>query len=58
MQMGRNRLYYANIDQVKTKGYDRPYRADGRPVWLVGLSFDRETRQLADAKVEPLAVKQ
>ena len=44
----------AALDQVRKKGYDAPYRADGRPVWLVGLSFDRETRQLADAKAERL----
>ena len=39
----------AAIAQVKAKGYDAPYRADARPVWLIGLSFDPETRQLADA---------
>ena len=42
----------AALEQVRKKGYDAPYRADGRPVWLVGLSFDRETRQLDDAKAE------
>ena len=42
----------AALDQVRKKGYDAPYRADGRPVWLVGLNFDRDTRQLADAKAE------
>ena len=39
----------AAIAQVKAKGYDAPCRADARPVWLIGLSFDPETRQLADA---------
>ena len=42
----------AALEQVRKKGYDAPYRADGRPVWLVGLSFDRDTRQLADARAE------
>ena len=44
----------AALEQVRQKGYAEPYRADGRPIWLVGLSFDRETRQLADAKAEGL----
>ena len=44
----------AALEQVRRKGYDAPYRADGRPVWLVGLNFDRETRQLVDARTEQL----
>ena len=32
--------------QIREKGYAEPYRADGRPVWLVGLSFDSKTRRL------------
>ena len=40
------------LDQIRRKGYAAPYRADGRPVWLVGLGFDRATRQLTDAKAE------
>ena len=42
----------AALEQVRRKGYDAPYRAKGVPVWLVGLSFDRQTRQLLDAKAE------
>ena len=34
--------------QIKRKGYAEPYRADPRPVWLVGLCFDKETRHLVD----------
>ena len=40
------------LEQVRRKGYDAPYRATGLPIWLVGLSFDRSTRQLVDAKAE------
>ena len=25
-----------------------PYLADGRPIWLIGLSFDSQTRYLVD----------
>ena len=34
--------------QIRKKGYAEPYRADERPVWLIGLSFDSATRRLAD----------
>ena len=32
--------------QIRAKGYAEPYLADGRPIWLVGLSFDAKTRRL------------
>ena len=34
--------------QIRKKGYAEPYRADGRPIWLIGLTFDSSTRRLAD----------
>ena len=40
------------LDQVRAKNYDMPYRAQDLPIWLVGLNFDRETRQLVDCKSE------
>ena len=42
----------AALEQVRKKGYDAPYRAKNLPIWLVGLNFDRETRQLVDFKAE------
>ncbi|MBP5640579.1 MAG: AAA family ATPase [Victivallales bacterium] len=42
----------AALKQVKDKGYDAPYRAKNLPIWLIGLNFDRETRQLIDCKAE------
>ena len=36
--------------QIKKKGYAEPFRADSRPVWLVGLCFDKETRHLVDCE--------
>ena len=36
--------------QIREKGYAKPYLADGRPVWAIGLAFDSATRQLVDAK--------
>ena len=43
------------MDQLQRKDYARPYAADSRPVWLIGLSFDSKTRQLKDAKEERIA---
>ena len=40
--------------QMREKGYAEPYRADGRPIWLVGLSFDSKTRRLIDCAAERL----
>ncbi len=40
--------------QLREKGYADPYRASGKPIWLVGLSFDRETRKLVDCAASPL----
>ena len=39
--------------QIRAKGYADPYVASGKPIWLIGLSFDRETRKLVDCAAEP-----
>ncbi|MBP5228511.1 MAG: AAA family ATPase [Kiritimatiellae bacterium] len=41
--------------QIRGKGYAEPYRADPRPVWLIGLRFDGETHRLIDFAAEPFA---
>ena len=38
--------------QIREKGYAEPFRADSRPVWLIGLSFDSKTRRLVDCVAE------
>ena len=45
----------AALAQIREKGYAKPYLADGRPVYLIGLAFDSKTRQLVDAREERLA---
>ena len=40
--------------QMRENGYAEPYRADGRPIWLVGLSFDSKTRRLGGCAAKPL----
>ena len=42
--------------QIREKGYAEPYVADGRPIWLIGLSFDSRTRRLVDCAAERFAV--
>ena len=44
----------AAFAQIRAKGYAEPYRADGRPIWLIGLSFDSKTRLLTDCAAKPL----
>ena len=38
--------------QIRRKKYADPYLADGRPIWLIGLSFDSKTRCLVDCAAE------
>ena len=39
--------------QIRGKKYAEPFVADGRPIWLIGLSFDSQTRHLVDCAAEP-----
>ena len=39
--------------QIRKKGYAEPFRAESRPVWLIGLSFDSKSRHLVDFAAEP-----
>ncbi len=36
------------FSQIRERGYAEPYIASGKPIWLIGLSFDGETRKLVD----------
>ena len=38
--------------QIRAKGYVEPYLASGKPIWLIGLSFDSSTRRLVDCAAE------
>ena len=38
--------------QMRRKGYAEPYIAIGKPIWLIGLSFDAKTRRLVDCAAE------
>ena len=37
--------------QIRERGYAEPFKADPRPVWLIGLSFNSKTRRLVDFAV-------
>ncbi len=43
----------AAFRQIREKGYAEPYVASGRPIWLVGLSFDKDSRKLVDCRAMP-----
>ena len=43
------------MDQATAKKYAEPYLAPDKPVWLVGLSFARDTRRFVEGVVEGLA---
>ena len=38
----------SDFSDLREKKYAEPYLADGRPIWLIGLSFDSKTRHLVD----------
>ena len=38
--------------QIRAKKYAEPFVADGRSIWLIGLSFDSKTRHLVDCAAE------
>ena len=40
------------MSQIQRKKYAAPYRAAGKPVWAVGLSFDGKTRQFKGGVAE------
>ena len=39
----------AAFAQIDARGYAEPYRATGKPIWAIALSFDSASRRLADA---------
>lgn len=40
------------LDQIKARGYDKPYRASGKPIILLGIAFDKEQRVISDRASE------
>ena len=45
------------MDQATAKQYAEPYLAPSKPVWLVGLSFERGTRRFVGGVVTQVAVR-
>jgi len=45
------------MSQVQRKKYAAPYRAAGKPVWAVGLSFNGRTRQFKGGAAESVKCK-
>ncbi|MCE8053923.1 hypothetical protein HOP61_21800, partial [Halomonas daqingensis] len=40
------------LEQIKAKGYADKYRAQGKPIHLIGVEFSRERRQIVAFEVE------
>ncbi|MCE8014441.1 PD-(D/E)XK nuclease domain-containing protein, partial [Billgrantia desiderata] len=40
------------LEQIKAKGYADKYRAQGKPMHLIGVEFSRERRQIVAFEVE------
>ena len=47
----------AAFAQIREKGYADPYTASGKPIWLVGLSFDRDTHKLVECAAKPFGIR-
>ena len=42
------------LQQIKDRGYADKYRAEGRPIHLIGVEFSREERNVVGFEVETL----
>ncbi len=42
--------------QIRGKGYAEPYVASGKPIWLIGLSFDKDSHRLVDSAATAFVV--
>jgi hypothetical protein len=42
------------LAQIKDKGYADKYRAEGRPIHLIGVEFSREQRTVVGFEVESI----
>jgi hypothetical protein len=43
--------------QLRQRGYADKYRADGRPIWLLGVEFSSATRNVVGWDVQPASLK-
>ena len=43
----------AALGQMRGRGYSERYRADGKPIHLVGVACGREARNLIEIRAEP-----
>ena len=51
-----NRSSAAALRQIKERGYADAYRADKRPVTLIGINFSSRTRNVQEPKIESFSV--
>ena len=51
-----NRTARAAVRQIREKGYADAYKADARPVTLVGINFSAKKRNIDEPLIEPLSL--
>ena len=42
----------AAIEQIRDKGYAQAFQGSGKPIILLGIAFDKESRNIVDWKAE------
>ena len=52
--MKSNHTADEGLKQIHERGYAEPYKSRGLPIYAFGLSFDSQTRQFVDGKVEKI----
>ena len=51
LELKRDQDPQDSLDQIEQKGYDWPFRADGRKIFKIGATFSTATRRLQDWKM-------
>lgn len=44
------------IEQIKAKGYPEKYQVNNKPIHLIGISFDPESKSVTDLQHESTAL--
>ncbi|MCG5549129.1 ATP-binding protein [Halorhodospira halochloris] len=52
---GAGGVYRGTLQQLKDKGYAAKYRGEGKPIYLIGVEFSREERQIVGFEVERMS---
>lgn len=48
IEIKRNASAAEALAQIKAKGYDKPYRASGKKIYTIGVSFSTDTKRIEE----------